>query len=258
MKRKWILRIALVVVLVFIAAVVVLAFSLGSIVKKGVERVGPEAARVDVRLKSASVWLLAWRVELTGVFLGNPPGYKTPAAITAELVSVRIKPGSVFSGKLVVESIKLKSPVVTLEGGLKDNNLKKIEKNLDDYVGSSSTAPNSTAAPSSQANSERKLQVNELEITGAKLQVNSKLSGGRTVTLTLPDIHLTDLGTGPEGITAVEVGQRTLHALLEAATRAIAKNATALGRKGLPRPRARRKKRRTKSRAGFTRRISVT
>lgn len=232
MKRKWILRAVVGLVVVLIAVFVAVAFSLGSILKKGVETIGPKATQVEVKVKSAGVWLFAWRVELTGIVLGNPPGFKTPSAITVEDVSVRVRPGSVFSDKLVVESINVKMPVITLEGGLRDNNLKKIEKNLNDYIGSPSTTTNSPAPSSSPAKPERKLQVNELVITGAKLQFNTKLSSGRTVTLSIPDIHLTGLGSGPEGITAVEVGQRTLHAVLDAATTAVAKNVTGLGTEG--------------------------
>jgi hypothetical protein len=133
----------------------------------------------------------------------------------------------------VVKSIEVKAPVITLEGGLTGDNLKKIEKNLNDYIGSSSTAPNSSAPSSSSAQPERKLQVDDLLITDAKLQVNTRLSGGRTIILSIPDIHLTDLGTGPQGITGVEVGQRTLHAVLDAAAEALAKNASGLGQDAL-------------------------
>jgi hypothetical protein len=67
--------------------------------------------------------------------------------------------------------------------------LKKIERNLNDYTGGSSTAPRSPAPFSSPAKAARKLQVNELVITGAKLQVNTSLSAGRTLTLSIPNIH---------------------------------------------------------------------
>jgi uncharacterized protein involved in outer membrane biogenesis len=229
MKRKWILRTVAGLVLLLAVVLVAVAFSLGAIVKRGVEKIGPSATQVEVKLRSAEVWLLTWRVQLNGFVLGNPPGCKTPSAIAVDKVSVRVKPGSVFSDKLVVESIKVTAPVITLEGGLTDNNLKKIEKNLNAYIGSSSTAPNSSAPSSSSAKQERKLQVNDLVITGAKLQVNTKLSGGRTITLSIPDIHLTDLGTSPQGMTAAEVGQRALHAVLDAAATAVAKNAGGLG-----------------------------
>lgn len=221
------------VVLLFVVLIIAVAFSLDTIIKKGVDRIGPEATKTQVTLRGADAKIFSGLLELKGVFVGNPQGYKLPSAITAEDISVSVTPASVFSPKLVVKNITLKEPIITLEGGLKDNNLTQIEKNLNDYIGSSSTAPNSPApnpaAPSSAAKPERKLQVNDLVITGAKLEVNTTLSGGRTITLAIPDIHLTDLGTGPEGITAVEVGQRTLHAILDKATAAIAKNAMSLG-----------------------------
>jgi uncharacterized protein involved in outer membrane biogenesis len=233
MKRKWILRSLVVILLVLLIVFVVAAFSLGTILKRGVERIGPTATQVDVKLKTAEVWLFAWRFQLTGFVMGNPPGYKTPSSIEVGNVVVKFEPRTLLSDKLVVDSIKVKAPVITLEGGLSDNNLKKIEKNLDDYVGSSSTAPNSSAPPASPAKPEKKLQVNDFLITGAKLRVNTKLSAGRTITLSIPDIHLSNLGSGPEGITPVEVGQRALHAVLNAATKEVAKNADQLGEKAL-------------------------
>jgi uncharacterized protein involved in outer membrane biogenesis len=233
MKRKWILRTVLVLFLVLVVVFIIAAFSLGTILKRGVERVGPSATQVDVKLKAAEVWLLAWRFQLTGFVMGNPPGYKTRSSVEVGDVTVRFEPRSLLGNKLVVDSIKVKAPVITLEGGLMDNNLKKIEKNLDDYVGSSSTAPNSTAPADSPAKPEKKLQVNELVISGAKLQVNTTLSAGRTLTLSIPDIHLTDLGTGPEGITPVEVGQRALHAVLNAVAKEVAKNGSQLGKEAL-------------------------
>ncbi|HEY3914185.1 MAG TPA: hypothetical protein VGN61_06835, partial [Verrucomicrobiae bacterium] len=207
------------------------------ILKKGILTVGPTATKVDVKLKSASVWIVGCRVELAGLVIGNPAGYKLPTAIEVAEVSVRVKPDSVFGNKLVIESISLKQPVITLEGGLKDNNLTKIEKNLDDYVGSSSTAPNSPSPPTTNAPAaakpERALQVNDLLISGAKLQVNTKFSAGKTITLNVPEIHLTDLGTGPQGITGAEVAQRVLREIEKAATTEIAKNAGQFEQEGL-------------------------
>jgi uncharacterized protein involved in outer membrane biogenesis len=233
MRRKWILRAVAGLVMVLVVVFATVAFSLGAIVKNRVEKIGSSATQVDVKLKSAEVWLLAWRVQLTGFLLGNPQGCKTPSAIAVDNVSVRFNLRSVFSDKLVVDSINVKAPVITLEGGLSDNNLKRIEKNLNDYIGNSSTAPNSSAPSSSPAKPERKLQINELVITGTKLQVNTKLLGGRTIELSIPDIHLTGLGPGPDGITSVEVGQRALHAALAAATTAITKNAGDFGKEAL-------------------------
>ncbi|MGO8700949.1 MAG: AsmA family protein [Limisphaerales bacterium] len=223
--KKWIFRSVAGLILILIVVLLAAAFSLGTILRKGVERIGPSATQVDVKLKSARVWLLAWRVELSEFVLGNPPGYKTPTALEVGKVTVRFKPGSLFSDKLVIDSIKVKGPVLTWEGGLKENNLKTIEKNLDDYIGTSSGAPAAKVPPSSPAKPERKLQINDLEITGAELRIDTVLNHGHPIVVPIPDIHLTDLGAGPGGITPVEVAQLALHAVLADATKEVVKNA---------------------------------
>jgi uncharacterized protein involved in outer membrane biogenesis len=234
--KKWIVRSLLALLLLLVAALVVTVLCLGSIVKKGVESIGPTATKAGVTLKSAHVSPITFLLNLEGLVIGNPSGYKTLTAIEVDDLSVRVNPATVFSSKLVVDSISLKAPVITLEGGLKNNNLKTLEKNLDDYMAAGSPQPNAAPASSTSAappaKSERKLQVNELTITGAKLHLDMKISGGREVTLSIPTIHLTQLGAGPEGITAAGVAQRTLQAILESATSQISNQLAGIGKQG--------------------------
>ena len=230
MKKKLIIRVVIGLVVLLVAGLIVLSLSLGAIVKKGVETIGPSATQADVRLTSAQVSLFGGSAGLNGFFLGNPKGYQTASAVTVAEISVALKPASVLSDKVIIDHVIVKSPVITFEGGLRDNNLTKIEKNLDDYLnGSSPTAPPAAKAGAAPAKSGRKLQVNDLEITGATLQVNTMLSAGKTLTLPLPDLHLTSLGTGPDGITGLEVAKAALNAELKEALEAVAKNAGKLG-----------------------------
>jgi hypothetical protein len=53
------------------------------------------------------------------------------------------------------------------------------------------------------------------------------------VVVPIPEIHLTNLGTGPEGITPVQLGQRVLDAILKESTTAMARNAEKLGKEAL-------------------------
>ena len=65
--------------------------------------------------------------------------------------------------------------------------------------------------------------MDEFIITGAKVHAQVPLLDPYTVIL--PELKLTNLGQGPEGITPQELGQRALTVILEATAKAVAENA---------------------------------
>ena len=60
-------------------------------------------------------------------------------------------------------------------------------------------------------------------ITGAKVHFNG-------ATLPLPDIHFTDLGKGPEGITAGDLTKKVLGEITTATIKAVGESLTKLGK----------------------------
>ena len=221
--KKLLIRIGIGVVCLLAITVAVSAFSLGNVVRERVETVGSNVAQVEVRLDSADVWLIPGRAQLKGLIVGNPPGWKTKVAVQVGDISVRIKPTSAFLAKPIIDSIVIKSPEITFEGSLKDNNLSQIRKNVHEYsCGPASLATSSSETPTPKATASRHFQLNSLLITGARLHIPNLFSSGQNVTLTLPDIHLVNLGTGPDGITSPEVAQKTITAVLDV----IAENAS--------------------------------
>ena len=96
-------------------------------------------------------------------------------------------------------------------------------------VGSSAEQDEKTPAPE-RKKGETKLQVDEFVISGAKVHINASLLGSGT--LTLPEIRLTDLGSGPDGITPAELSKKVLTVVLNETTKAIAANAGNLGEGG--------------------------
>ena len=219
--KKWLVRIGLAVVVLLIVVVAAVVIFLDGIVKKGVETAGPMITKVDVKLDKASISLWGGSAELKGLFVGNPPGYTTECAMKIGDVSVSLKPMSVLSDRIVIRSILVKSPEITVEGGLKENNLTKIESNLSGAPSSGST---NGAAPA-QGGPSKKLQVGDLVVSNATLHVKSPLLAGKMISVPLPAIHLTDLGTGSDGITAAELTKKLMSALMKeivpAATKAL-------------------------------------
>ena len=226
--KKILIRIVLVVAALVVLVGIVVVIFLGQIVKKGVENAGPMITKVDVKLDKASISLLG-RAQLKGLFVGNPPGCKTDSAIKVGEISVSLKPFSVLSDKIMVESVKVVSPEITIEGGLKDNNLTKILDNVNAAAGGS----DSTAKKTDEKKSGKKIQVADLTITGAKVHANMLLSGGKTLTVPLPDIHLTNLGAGSDGLTPAELTKKVMDQLMGEVVPALTKGVANVGKEAL-------------------------
>jgi uncharacterized protein involved in outer membrane biogenesis len=210
------------VVLVIIGAIVA-SFFLGDIVKKGIDTVGPRITRVPVKVDEVRLTLLTGSASVKGLVVGNPEGYQTPQAISAGMISVGVNPMSVLSDKIVVRSLHVESPEITFAGGLSGNNLSTILNNVTEASKKpAQTGTASTNAPA-QAKPSKKLEVDDLLITGARVHVSLTDLGGKEMTLPLPPIHLVNLGKNQEGITAAELTRSVLDAVVTATLKAVSK-----------------------------------
>ena len=220
----------IVFVVLVIAAAIVAGFFLGDIIKAGMETVGPKIAQVTVKVDSVQLSLLTGAAKIQGLVVGNPEGYQTPQAISVGVVAVGVNPVSVLSDKIVVRSIEVRNPEITFEGNpLGGNNLTKIRDNVNAATASSQRpATNQTAQAASAPG--KKLEVDDFLITGAKVHVNLTGLVAKEMTLSLPDIHLTDMGKDASGITATELTRRALDALTSATIKAVANNASDLSK----------------------------
>ena len=238
--KKLFIRLLFVLALVVIVAIVWVHFFLDGTIKRGVETYGPKLTKVEIKLDGVNLSLLSGACKMKGFFMGNPEGFKSHSAILVGNTSVALKPASLLSDKIVVQSVKVEAPEITFETGLnvKENNLSKIVANLEETTGAGGEKP---AAQPKEKGGEggKKLQVDEFIISGAKLHVTVNVMGGKSVTLSMPEIQLKDLGKGPDGITAPELTKVVLQAvekqaaqMAAAAIAAWGKGAVYLGNEG--------------------------
>ncbi len=212
------------ILLLLVIVVVMIDLFLDKAIKSGVETLGSKYAKVDVTLDNVSLSLLSGAGTIKGLAVGNPEGYKTPHAITVGDASLALKPASLLSDKVVIRYIYVKAPEITLEANFSENNLKKIVANVQAATGGEKT--NAPAKSKTEAGTEKtekpgkKLEVDDFVISDAKVHFSLK-GTGQTATLTLPNIQLSDLGTGPEGITAGELMQRVMKEIEERAVKEV-------------------------------------
>jgi hypothetical protein len=218
MKRLF--RIILVLVALLIAVAIVLTLFLDQGIKRAVEVVGPRLTQVDVRVDDVDLSLISGRVQLKGLHVGNPEGFQSESAIELGSLLVATQPRSLLADKIVIRSLILDSPQITFEGGLKENNLRKLLDNVNESMKDLESPDRDDKDGSDSAT--RKLQVDELTVADGKVHVWVNVLGNRTTTIDLPEIRMTDLGKGPEGITTAELTDRLLRVILEKATVAAA------------------------------------
>jgi len=201
-------------ILAMLAAVVVAAlFFIGSnldgIVKKAVETAGPPITQTTLTLDSVSLSPRSGSGALKGLTLGNPAGYTSPYAIKLGEAKLEVDPASVLTDKIHVRSIAVTGPQITIEGGLGDNNLKQIMANIDRFTAGEKTASTGDTGP------KKKLQVDDFLLSGAKVDVKFALLGGKPLSVTLPDIHLTNIGNSGDGLTPGEPSKKVFRAVFE-------------------------------------------
>jgi uncharacterized protein involved in outer membrane biogenesis len=228
MKKKIFLGIGIGFLVIIVAVLVIVGFFLGNVVKTGMETFGPKVTQTALTVDSVSVSAFTGSVGMNNFVLGNPQEYlaKATNCITVGKVAVSVAPLSVLGSKIVVKNVEVRDAEIFFEGNpLGANNLKQIQDNVNAFVGTTPEKPAGTNAPAKPAEQKpaKKLQVDKLVISGAKVHFNG-------VTLPLPDIDLHDLGTGPDGITPAELVKDVLGEVTTGTVKAIGSSLGSAGK----------------------------
>ena len=218
--KKLVVRLIILLLLLLVIAAIGVHLFLDGAVKRAVETFGPKLTKVDVKLEAVNVSLLSGSGKITGLLVGNPEGYKSPSAIRVGMASVALKPASLLSDKIVVQTINLQGPEVTFETDLTQNNLSKILANLKETSGGGRGAKE--PAPAQEGKPAKKLQVDDFLVTGGKIHVVVSALSGKSANVPLPEIHLKDLGKDAGGITPADLTMKAFEALEAAAVKAAA------------------------------------
>lgn len=198
------IRLVLVVFVLAAAAIGAACWYMDDLVKDGIEKVGPTVTKVDVKLKKVRLSPLSGKGRLMGFTLGNPGGFKSATSITWDEATLEVDPASFLRDEIIIKSVRIASPFITYETRLTTNNLKELMQGM--------TGKPATPEP---AKPSKKVVVKDLLITGGRVKLASSLLGGAGATLSMPDIHLTNLGEKGSGISTPQLLSLVLGTLTE-------------------------------------------
>lgn len=181
--------------------------SLDSLLQAAIEKYGPEITQVSVHVSQVKLAPADGKGSIQGLRLGNPRGFGTESSLKAGEIRLQIEPASLARDLIVIKEVVIQSPEVTYESGSAGSNLETIQKNIENYVARFSGGKQNEGAPG------KKLVIENLYIRDGRVNVNTALTAGKTLSSPIPNLHLRDIGKKSNGATAGEVAKQVWDAL---------------------------------------------
>lgn len=223
-------KIFLFLVVLVIAAIAAVYFFASDLIKTGVEKYGPEITQTPVTLNNVDISILACNASLTGLYVGNPDGYKSENIFALGQIDVDLERGSLMSDKIIINKIHIQKPEISYEKTLLSSNIKALLKNIEAYTDASEdtdtpTGPEEPAPDGAQ----KQVVIKELIIEDGTIYVG--LMGAGT-TVPLPRIEMHDIGETGDKKSMAEVINIVLTEVLKSIGPAIADAGDIVGEGG--------------------------
>jgi len=215
--KKLILGVLIALLLIVVIGMMVLMLYGGSIIKKAVNTVGPDILGVPVTLQEAQFSLTKGRLQLTGLHVGNPKGFKTAALCDVGQIEVEVDLKSLLTDTIVIRRILVKEPQITYEQGLRGNNLGAL---LEQMGGDKEATP---APAAKDAEPGTKVVIDELTISGGKVKLSVTAAMGVSAPIALTTVSMKNIGRegGTEGLGMTDVVRLILGTVLKSVVQAV-------------------------------------
>ncbi len=217
-KRKFFMIIAA-AGLLLAAALAFLLTNLDWIVKNAIERYGSQVTGTRVQVRGVSLHPVEGKGSIDGLTVANPPGYSAPHILSLGAISVRIDPRAIASDPVVIEDIRITSPLVVYEmNDARVANVDVLKKHL------AAEQPGRPAAGDKKGSKEqgKRLRILHLSIENARVEVRIAALGDKPRTVALSRIQMTNIG-GKNGAPPEEVAKQVVTAILSEVSKEVGK-----------------------------------
>jgi hypothetical protein len=184
--------------------------SLDWLVKRAIESRGPAITGTSVSVASVRISAIDGRGTLAGLVIGNPPGFSTPHAFRANVISVAVDPATLTADVPVIREIVIDAVDVAYENTGRGGNLETLQRNIGKAA--------QRDAPAARSNDEvrkapRRYVIERILIRQARISVTSPLLRTGRASFVLPDVELRGLGGEGRGVTAAEAANQVVSAM---------------------------------------------
>jgi len=196
-------RIAVVLVVVAAIAAYVAYRSLDVLVVYAFEHYGPDILGVPVKVHGAHISVFDGEGRVSGIDIGNAPGFGAAHAARVGEVRVALDPLSIKDPVVHVRNLAVANAEITYERGDNGANLDVIRRHIREYVerqakggGKGSGGPESPC---------HRYIVDRLSISGVHVTVTHPALRGQGISFDLPDVEMRDVGRDKGGATGGEI-----------------------------------------------------
>jgi hypothetical protein len=229
---KLLLKIALSLLGLAVAAIVVVFIFLDTIVGKGIEAGCTKALGVETSVGLVRVGLLTGNFSIRRLRIANPPGFETDHFFSLDHLHFEVPPESLREETIVVRLLELDGVGVSLETVGKKTNYDVILDNLDRFSKTGSADPNAKESAGEGEEGGKGLVIGETVIRDidARIDLGTVKGASDRVAVEIPEIRLRpNRKTGAAEVSVAEVTQVIVTAVLVG----VAKKAPAELAKGL-------------------------
>lgn len=209
--KKWIFICGAVVIVGIILLVIGIS-NLGPIIKSAVNTYGPRITKTQMQVADVGVSIFSGKANLKDFYLGNPKGFNSPKAMSVGSIHVDVNEGSLTGETIIIDKIEVVRPEVTYEKVRGTDNFRTILSNVKRTVG---TGEPSKEQPEKEGEG-KKILIRDFILRDGKVNLAMSVLGGKTISASLPDIHLKDIGK--DGASPAEALEEVLAALYEKIT----------------------------------------
>ena len=201
-----------------VIGVVIVSLFLGTVVTKGVNTFAPKLIGTAVTVDGVSMSPLTGSGTLTGLFVGNPSGWKSDKAFSFGKLHVSVAPTSLLGGHIVLNEILIDNPSFVYETKAVASNIKDMLINLEKKLGVFSPLTPGELPVTPEAGSIR-FAVKSFRLGSGTV---IKGVGPDAIAVPVPSLVLTELGVKEGGITPDQLLANIMAAVLANITKAVA------------------------------------
>lgn len=216
-----------IIVLIVVGFLVYLYANLDSIVKSTIEEAGTRVTQAEVSVDAVKIETTQNTAEIKGLKIGNPDGFYSEQAFSLGDISVVIDGSSLTEPVIHVEKVMIDAPSIIYEVGDNTSNIATIQRNVESFISRvSGPAGDDATRDAKQINEDQsgtRVVIDHVYIQNGSVAISASFLGGKKLSTSLPDLHLTDIGRDSNGATPAQVAEKILSAMNGAVINSVSK-----------------------------------